>query len=112
MGNAHSVQVFRSHSSDQLWRIKMKNFFCALGLALGLGCATAIVRPYVGEQQSWPTANGSIVNVRYDLPVFTSLPPSPYEVIAELRINSPLYAQPEEGHLSILVKRGIELGPE
>lgn len=88
----------------------MKNFLCALGLALTLGCASAIVRPYVGEQQAWPTANGSIVNIRYDLPVFTSLPPSPYEVIAELRISSPLFAQPEESHLSVLAKKGIELG--
>ncbi|MCG3150388.1 MAG: hypothetical protein PCFJNLEI_03872 [Verrucomicrobiae bacterium] len=90
----------------------IKNCLCILGLSLTLGCATAIVRPYVGEQQIWPTSNGSIVNVRYDLPVFTSLPPSAYEVIAELRINSPLFAQPVEGHMSTLAKKGVELGAD
>lgn len=87
----------------------MKNFLCALGLSLTLGCATAVVRPYIGEQQAWPTANGAIVNVRYDLPVFNSLPPSPYVVLAELRINSPLFANPEEGHLATLVKKAVQL---
>ena len=90
----------------------MKNLICLLGLALTLGCATPIVRPYVGEQQAWPTASGSIVSTKYDLPIFTTLPPVPYEVIAELRINSPFYAQPEEGHLPILVKRAIKLGAD
>jgi hypothetical protein len=79
---------------------------------LSLGCATAVVRPYVGDQQAWPTASGSIVNTRYALPVFTSLPPSPYEVIAEMRIRSPFYAQPEEGHLPLLVKRAQEIGAD
>jgi hypothetical protein len=44
--------------------------------------------------------------------VFTSLPPSPYEVIAEMRINSPFYAQPEEGHMPRLVKRAHEIGAD
>jgi hypothetical protein len=90
----------------------MKNLVCAFGLTLALGCTTAIVRPYVGEQQAWPTSSGSIVNTRYDLPVFTSLPPAPYEVIAELRIDSPLYAQPEEHHLSFLVNKAMHLGAD
>lgn len=90
----------------------MKNAICLFGLVLTLGCATPIVRPYVGVQQAWPTATGSIVSTKYDLPIFTTLPPVPYEVIAELRINSPLYAQPEEGHLPMLVKRAIQLGAD
>ena len=90
----------------------MKNLICALGMALTLGCATAVVRPYVGEQQAWPTATGSIVNTRYDLPIFTSLPPASYEVLAELRINSPFYTQPEEGHMPLLVKRALRLGAD
>jgi hypothetical protein len=90
----------------------MKRWLCAIGLALSLGCATAVVRPYVGDQQAWPTASGSIVSTRYALPVFTSLPPSPYEVIAEMRIRSPFYAQPEEGHMPRLVKRAQEIGAD
>jgi hypothetical protein len=90
----------------------MKRWFCAIGLALSLGCATAVVRPYVGDQQAWPTASGSIVNTRYALPVFTCLPPMPYEVIAEMRIRSPFYAQPEEGHMPRLVKRAQEIGAD
>ncbi len=90
----------------------MKNWFSALLLTLCLGCASAIVRPYVGEQQSWPTATGSIVNMKYDIPIFTSLPPTPYEVLAELRIESAFYAQPQEGHLPLLVKQARQLGAD
>jgi hypothetical protein len=84
-------------------------WICAIGLTLSLGCTTAVVRPYIGEQQAWPIANGSIVNMKYGYPIFTSLPPSPYEVIGELRIESPLYAQPEEGHMPVLIKKAEEL---
>lgn len=90
----------------------MKNSLCAFGLALTLGCSTAIVRPYVGEQQSWPVSAGSIVNVRYGLPIFTTLPPSPYEVIAEIRIDSMFKAQPDETDAGTLVSKAKELGAD
>lgn len=93
--------------------MKNRSYVIALiFVTLGLGCATARVRPYVGEQQSWPTASGSIVNTSYDLPVFTSLPPSPYEVLAELRIDSPFYATPEEGHMPKLIEKAKEIGAD
>jgi hypothetical protein len=53
----------------------MKPWLCAVGLALSFGCAMAVVRTYVGDQQAWPAASGGIVNTKYALPVFTSLPP-------------------------------------
>ena len=90
----------------------MKNIICLLGLVGTLGCATAVVRQYVGDQQAWPTASGSIVSTKYDLPIFTSLPPAPYDVIAELRITSPFYAQPEESHMPLLVKKAVKLGAD
>ena len=90
----------------------MKPWLCAVGLALSLGCATAVVRPYVGDQQAWPTASGGIVNTRYGLPIFTSLPPTSYDVLAELRISSPFYAQPEEGHMARIVKKAQEIGAD
>jgi hypothetical protein len=90
----------------------MKRWLCVIGLVLSLGCASAVVRPYIGDQQAWPTASGSIVNTNYSLPVFTSLPPVPYDVLAEVRISSLLYAQPEEGHLPLLVKKAKQLGAD
>jgi hypothetical protein len=90
----------------------MKRWLCAVGLSLSLGCASAVVRPYVGDQQAWPTASGSIVSTNYSLPVFTSLPPVSYDVLAEMRINSPFYAQPEEGHLPLLVKKAKQMGAD
>ena len=90
----------------------MKRWLCAIGLALSLGCASAVVRPYIGDQQAWPTASGSIVNTNYSLPVFTSLPPVSYDVLAEVRISSPFYAQPEEGHLPLLVQKAKRLGAD
>jgi hypothetical protein len=90
----------------------MKHSFIAILAGFALGCASAQVRPYVGSQQAWPTSGGSIVNVHYGLPIFTSLPPSPYEVLAQLRLESPFYAQPEEGHMPVLVKQAIKLGAD
>jgi hypothetical protein len=90
----------------------MRNLICAIALTLSLGCASAVVRPYIGDQQNWPTASGSIVNMRYDFPVFTTLPPSPYDVLGELRLESPFYAQPEEGHLPILIKRAKKMNAD
>jgi len=90
----------------------MKRWLCAIGLALSLGCASALVRPYVGDQQAWPIASGGIVNTKYGLPVFTSLPPVPYDVLAEMRISSPFYAQPEEGHLPVLVAGAKKIGAD
>ncbi|MBM3859883.1 MAG: hypothetical protein FJ395_09565 [Verrucomicrobia bacterium] len=83
----------------------MKQILLASTLALTVGCATAIMRPYVGEQQAWPTVEGSIVNTKYEIPIFNSLPPVPYDVVGELRVESPLYAQPEEHHMSTLIAK-------
>lgn len=90
----------------------MKRLACCAVLLLSIGCSKAIFRPYVGGQQSWPTAEGSIVNVKYDLPVFTTLPPVPYDVVGELRIESLFFEQPEEGHLPLLVKKAKDLGAD
>lgn len=90
----------------------MKRWLCVIGLALSLGCASAVVRPYIGDQQAWPTGSGSIVSTNYSLPVFTSLPPVSYDVLAELRISSPFYAQPEEHHLPLLVQKAKQLGAD
>jgi hypothetical protein len=90
----------------------MKQWLCVIGLVLSLGCASAVVRPYIGDQQAWPTASGSIVSTNYSLPVFTSLPPVPYDVLAEMRISSPFYAQPEEHHLPLLVQKAKQLGAD
>jgi len=83
----------------------MKNSFLAVLLALSTGCASAIVRPYVGDQQAWPTGQGSIVNVKYDMPIFTSLPPVAYDLVGEMRIESPFYYQPEEQHMDALIAK-------
>jgi len=90
----------------------MKNVVSVVVLAFSLGCTTAVVRPYVGEQPAWPTAGGSVINTRYNLPIFTTLPSAPYTVIAELRIESPFYATPEPGQLPVLVKKAKQLGAD
>jgi hypothetical protein len=81
----------------------MKKFLLFFALGSTLGCATGVMRPYVGEQQAWPTSQGSIVNTKYELPIFTSLPPCAYDIVGELRIDSFFFAQPEEQHIGQLV---------
>jgi hypothetical protein len=90
----------------------MRNWICAVALTLSVGCASANFRPYIGQQQNWPTASGSIVNMKYDYPVFTSLPPGPYQVLGELRIESPFYQYPEEGHLPCLIKKAEKMNAD
>ena len=84
----------------------MNRLICALALVLTVGCTKAIFRPYVGSQQSWPTAEGSIVNTRFKLPIFTNLPPSPYEVLGEIRIESPDEAASANGNKGFLLRGG------
>lgn len=81
-------------------------------LLAALGCASAIVNPYVGQQQAWPTATGSLVVNRYQLPIYLSLPPKPYEVIGELRIKSHWVGQAEVDHVPLLVTKAKELGAD
>lgn len=102
----------RPRNQLTLGRISMNRLLCALALMLACGCTKTVFRPYVGSQQSWPTAEGSIVNTRYKLPIFTNLPPSPYEVLGELRVESLLYARPEEHHMPLVCKRAEELGAD
>ena len=85
---------------------------CVLFIASSIGCGTAAVRPYVGEQQAWPTASGSIVITKYKLPIFTSLPPTSYEVIGELTLEQGIVVQPDVDRVPILVNKAVQLGAD
>ena len=84
---------------------------CAVMLA-SIGCGTAVLRPYVGEQQAWPTASGSIVINNYQLPIFTSLPPVSYEVIGELVLEKAIVEQTDVDHVPIMVRKAVDLGAD
>ena len=88
----------------------MKRLFGIASLALCVGCASTVVRPYDGEQQNWPTSSRGIVSTRYELPVFASPPPVPYDIIAAMRTESPFKAQSAEGNLAVLVKKAKSMG--
>lgn len=88
----------------------MRRWICVIGLILTVGCTTASVRPYMGAQQTWPMAAGSIVNDRYALPVFTCLPSAPYEVLGELRLQGAFRSQLQETYLPLLIEKARELG--
>lgn len=81
-------------------------------LMTAIGCGTAVLRPYVGEQQAWPIASGSIVINKYKLPIFTSLPPEPYEVIGELTLERGIIYQKDTDPVPVLVKRAAGLGAD
>lgn len=90
----------------------MSKILGGLLMVLTVGCSTAVVRPYVGEQPAWPTSPGSILITRYELPVFTTLPPAPYRVLGELLLESPFYATPEPGQMPVLIKRAKQMGAD
>ncbi len=87
----------------------MKNTILLCVMFLMVGCTTVTLRPYIGEQQAWPTAEGSICTIRWDLPVFNSLPPADYDVIGELRVESFWFERPEKEHMSAIVRKAIQL---
>lgn len=91
----------------------MKNWIVIAATVFLAGCATANFRPYVGKQQAWPTAaGGSIVNTRYDLPVFMCPPSAPYEVLGELKVRGGLHDRSAEECLPLAAKRAKELGAD
>lgn len=92
----------------------MKIFHIA-GLVLPaffVGCATPSFRPYLGQQQDWPMAQGGIVSTQYALPAFTCLPSEPYEVLGELKLRGGGHGQPAEECLPELTKKGREMGAD
>lgn len=90
----------------------MSKILGGLLMVMTVGCSTAVVRPYVGEQPAWPTSPGSILITRYELPVFTTLPPAPYRVLGELLLESPFYATPEPGQMPVLIKKAKQMGAD
>jgi hypothetical protein len=90
----------------------MRRWLGILGLAFSVGCATTVVRHYVGEQQNWPTGRGGIVSTGFSIPVFPSLPPRPYDIIAELRVDRPNTAQAGQEDLPSLVKKAKAMGAD
>lgn len=56
-------------------------FFCFLIL---MGCATADFKPYSGQQQNWPTAQGAFVDLKHKVPIYYGFPDKPYEVLGIL----------------------------
>ena len=76
----------------------------ALSLAIVLvGCATADFTPYVGAQQTWPTATGAFVRTvggadgHYVLPVYFGPPNRSYRVIGYIDAESANLAIWESG---------------
>jgi hypothetical protein len=59
--------------------------FFALLLA---ACAEADFKPYVGQQQDWPTAPGAIVDTRHVVPVYYGALPRPYRVLGYLEATT------------------------
>lgn len=56
------------------------------GLLLFTGCATATFSPYIGQQQNWPTAQGTFARHVRGIDIFEGLPARPYEVVGRLSI--------------------------
>ena len=59
--------------------------FVYLLLAIGLLSAGCVMRseftPYVGKQATWPTAPGAFAKTFNGVPIYTSYPERPYEVL-------------------------------
>ena len=48
------------------------------------GCATADFHQYTRAQQNWPTASGTFVSTKYDVPTYYGPPNRPYTVLGSL----------------------------
>jgi hypothetical protein len=87
----------------------MNRYLGLLILVSCAGCTTVVVRRYTGEQQKWPTGGGGFVSTGLGMPVFASLPPQPYDIVAELRVQRPNEDKPSKGELPLMVKKAKSL---
>jgi hypothetical protein len=51
-------------------------------------CATADFHQYTGTQQNWPTASGTFVSTKYDVPAYYGPPSRPYIVLGSLDVTT------------------------
>jgi hypothetical protein len=68
------------------------------------GCATADFHQYTGAQQNWPTASGTFVSTKYDVPAYYGPPNRPYIVLGSLDVTT----GPPGGNLATRAEDGIE----
>jgi hypothetical protein len=87
---------------------RMKTFprllILLLNAALLAGCATADFHQYTGAQQNWPTASGTFVSTKYDVPAYFGAPDRPYIVLGSLDVTT----GPPGGNLATRQEDGIE----
>ena len=71
-------------------------------------CATADFKPYVGQQQDWPTAPGAIMDTKYVVPVYYGPPPRPYKIVGYLDATTAPVRR--RGVVSFAARRAKEMG--
>ena len=62
----------------------MKSRLLVLFALILSGCGTADFHQYTGTQQNWPTASGTFVSTKYDVPAYYGPPNRPYTVLGSL----------------------------
>ena len=62
--------------------------FLLLPALLLTGCYTTRIIPYAGNQQAWPTAQGSFVDGTQAVPVYFGLPARAYTYLAQVQIEA------------------------
>ena len=84
----------------------MKSFprLIATSVAVITGCATADFHQDTGTQQNWPTASGTFVSTKYDVPAYYGPPNRPYIVLGSLDVTT----GPPGGNLATRAEGGIE----
>jgi hypothetical protein len=82
----------------------MKSPLLFLFALLLFGCATADFHQYTGTQQNWPTAGGTFVSPKYDVPAYFGPPDRPYIVLGSLDVTT----GPPGGNLATREEDGIE----
>jgi hypothetical protein len=82
----------------------MKSQLPVLFALLLFGCATADFHQYTGTQQNWPTASGTFVSTKYDVPAYYGPPSRPYIVLGSLDVTT----GPPGGNLATGAEDGVE----
>lgn len=59
----------------------------AVALMALCSCTSVNFAPYVGEQENWPTAKGTIVETVKGVPIYHGHPPKPYAVVGEITLE-------------------------
>lgn len=71
-------------ASNRVVKRKLSKLFALSFVTTLASCASQDFHQYTGVQQNWPTASGTFISTKYDVPAYYGPPNRPYIVLGSL----------------------------